>query len=153
MEFGELFHVGMRVPDLDAAMAELGRQMGVTWASAQKRMQAVWLAGSGATELELRFTYSAEGPVHLELLEGLPGSIWDGRETPGPHHLGVWVDDVAATTERLVADGWTLEAASRAPEEGYGAFTYVRSPAGVLVEPVATVVRPTFERWWAGGDL
>ena len=153
MEFGELFHIGMRVSDLDTAMADLGREMGVTWARPQHRAQPVWLPGIGATELDLRFTYSAEGPVHLELLEGPPGSIWDGRQTPGPHHLGVWVDDVAATTEKLVGEGWGLEAASRDPGEGYGAFTYVRSPAGILVEPVASVVRPAFEKWWAGGEL
>ncbi len=153
MDFAMLFHIGMRVADLDASMAELGRDTGVSWARPQHRMQAVWLPEVGQTELDLRFTYSAEGPVRLELLEGPPGSIWDGRLDPGPHHLGVWVDDVAAATEKLMAEGWRLEAASRPPEEGYGVFTYVRSPAGVLVEPVASVVRPAFERWWAGGDL
>jgi catechol 2,3-dioxygenase-like lactoylglutathione lyase family enzyme len=151
-DLGELFHVGIRVADIDKAMDDLAGGGG-GWARPQHRQQPVWLPGTGQTELELRFTYSSGGPVHLELLQGPPGSVWAGDEAPGPHHLGYWVEDVAAITERLVSEGWSLEAASRPPEEGYGAFTYVRSPSGVLVEPVSTVVRPAFEQWWAGGDL
>lgn len=152
-DLGELFHVGIRVPDIEKAMEDLAAGTGGGWAKLQHRQQPVWLPGSGDTELELRFTYSSAGPVRLELLQGPAGSIWAGDDVPGPHHLGYWVEDVAATTELLLDRGWTLEAASRAPEDGYGAFTYVRSPSGVLVEPVSTLVRPAFERWWAGGDL
>lgn len=153
IDSGELFHVGIRVPDIDQAMDELAGEAGRAWAKPQHRQQPVWFPGTGDTELDLRFTYSSEGPVRLELLQGPPGSVWSGADVPGPHHLGYWVEDVAATTERLLSQGWSLEAASRAPEDGYGAFTYVRSPTGVLVEPVSTVVRSAFEQWWAGGDL
>ena len=59
------------------------------------------------------FTYSAEGPQHIELLEGEPGSIWDGRVTPGLHHIGVWSDDVAGETSRLVKEGWTEQRRAR----------------------------------------
>jgi hypothetical protein len=67
--------------------------------------------------------------------------------------MGVWVEDVAATTERLVAMGWTLEIAQVAPDDGYGAFSYVRAPSGFLLEPVSSALKPAFERWWAGGSL
>ena len=59
--------------------------------------------------LQLAVTYSIEGPVHLELLQGPAGSIWDGHDVPGAHHFGYWSDDVGADTESLLADGWTLE--------------------------------------------
>jgi catechol 2,3-dioxygenase-like lactoylglutathione lyase family enzyme len=91
--------------------------------------------------------------VHLELMRGPAGSIWDGDDGPGPHHLGFWSDDVAADTEARLAAGWTLELAAAPPDEGYGRFTYLRSPQGVLVEPVSSASRPRFERWWAGGSL
>lgn len=152
-DFGELFHVGIRVPDIDRAMVDLANGTGTRWATLQHRQQPVWLPDSGSTELDLRFTYSSSGPIHLELLQGPGGSIWDGDTVAGPHHLGYWVDDVAVTTEDLLEQGWSLEAASRDPEEGYGAFTYVRSPSGILVEPVSIAVRPAFEQWWAGGEL
>jgi hypothetical protein len=146
-----LYHVGVRVPDLDAAMDELGKGLGMSWAQIVERDQPVWTPSEGVYAIPLRFTYSCEGPQHVELLQGAPGSLWDGADWPGVHHHGVWVDDVAAETERLLGLGWTLEMAGKAPEDGYGSMTYVRSPQGFLLEPVAAAVRPRFERWWAGG--
>jgi lactoylglutathione lyase len=151
---GRLFHAGVRVANLEAAMASLGRGLGVTWAAVVEREQPVWTPQDGSYSIPLRFTYSCEGPQHVELLQGEPGSIWDGEDAPGVHHMGIWVDDVAEETERLVAQGWTLELAGRSPEEGYGSMTYVRSPdGGFLLEPVTVTARPRFESWWAGDPL
>jgi catechol 2,3-dioxygenase-like lactoylglutathione lyase family enzyme len=148
-----LYHVGVRVPDLEAAMTQLGAGLGVTWAEVVERDQPAWTPTDGAFTVPLRFTYSCEGPQHVELLQGAPGSLWDGADLPGVHHQGIWVDDVAAETERLIAAGWKLEMAQKAPEDGYGSMTYVRSPSGFLLEPVSAAVRPRFERWWAGGPF
>ena len=153
LDHSRLFHIGIRVRDLQEAMAEIGTHAGVTWASVQDRPMSVWLPGTGAAELQLTLTYSVEGPVHLELLQGPKGSIWDGNDAPGAHHFGYWSDDVGADTEALAAVGWTVELAAAAPEDGYGRFTYVRSPSGYLVEPVSIASKPRFERWWAGGSL
>ena len=153
VDYSRCYHQGVRVPDLDAAMDELGSALGITWCSPQTREQAVWLPDEGATTLPLRFTYSAEGPQHVELLEGPPGSIWDGREQPGLHHVGLWSDDVRGETDALLAAGWTLRLAQQAPEAGYGAFTYVQPPSGLLVELVWSAIKPMFDRWFAGGPL
>ena len=67
--------------------------------------------------------------------------------------MGVGSDDVAGETNDLIAAGWTLRLAQRAPDEGYGVFTYVQPPSGLLVELVSTAVQPMFERWFAGGPL
>jgi catechol 2,3-dioxygenase-like lactoylglutathione lyase family enzyme len=150
---GALFHVGVRVPDLETAMNELTEGLGITWADVVERDQPIWTPDGGKSTTPLRFTYSCEGPQHVELLQGAPGSVWDGRDEPGVHHHGIWVDDVGAETERLIAQGWTLEMAGKPPEEGYGSMTYVRSPNGFLLEPVNSAARPRFERWWAGGPL
>ena len=147
------YHIGVRVPNLEVAMAEMGADLGLTWCSVQERQQDVWTPTTGAVKVPLRFTYSAEGPQHLELLEGAPGTIWDGRKQPGIHHTGVWVDDVAAETNALLAKGWTLAAAGRSPEDGFGAFTYVVPPSGLIVELVWSAISPMFDRWFAGGAL
>ena len=89
-----LFHVGVRVPDLEAAMAELTAGLGFTWAQVVERDQALWTPERGQHTVRLRFTYSCEGPQHVELLQGETGSMWDGGDAPGVHHQGVWVDDV-----------------------------------------------------------
>jgi catechol 2,3-dioxygenase-like lactoylglutathione lyase family enzyme len=147
------YHQGVRVPDLDQAMSELGGAMGLRWCEPQAREQAVWIPDEGPSTIPLRFTYSAEGPQHVELLEGAPGSIWDGREQPGLHHVGVWSDNVAADTTAMLAAGWTLRLAQASPEEGYGAFTYVQPPGGLIVEFVWSALEPMFDRWFAGGPL
>lgn len=149
----DVFHIGIRVPELEAAMASLGRSLGLTWAPVVERDQAIWTPDGGAAAVRLRFTYSCAGPQHVELLQGEPGSVWDGADLTGIHHQGVWVPDVAAATRRLIAEGWTLELAGKAPQNGYGSMTYIRSPTGMLLEPVAAAARPRFERWWAGEPL
>ena len=152
-DYQDLFHVGVRVPDLEKAMEDIGEGLRVTWAQVQEREQGVWLPDRGPTTIPLRFVYSAEGPQHVELLQGAPGSIWDGNDFPGVHHMGIWVDDVGKETQRLVDAGWTLEFAQLPPEEGFGVYSYARSPSGFLLEPVWSGLRPMFERWWAGGPL
>ena len=126
LDHSQFFHIGIRVTDIEAAMAEIGKHTGVTWASVQDRPMSVWLPDYRPVVLQLALTYSVEGPVHLELLQGPAGSIWDANDVPGAHHFGYWSDDVSADTESLLADGWTLEMAANAPEDGYGRFTYVR---------------------------
>jgi catechol 2,3-dioxygenase-like lactoylglutathione lyase family enzyme len=153
IDYSKAYHHGVRVPDLDAAMAEVGSALAVSWCEPQDRDQSVWLPETGQTSIPLRFTYSSQGPQHIELLQGGRGSIWDGAEHPGVHHVGVWSDDVAGETRTLVEQGWVVRLAQIDPEQGYGAFTYVQPPSGLLVELVSSAVRPRFERWFAGGSL
>lgn len=146
------FHIGIRVPDIDAAMDELGARLNVTWAESRDVVeQSLWTPDTGLQHHHLRFTYSAEGPQHLELLQGPAGSFWDGNDAPGAHHIGIWVDDVAAETSALVDAGWTLLGAQRDPGdgEGYGVFSYIQPPTGLIVELVDRKVEPSFEQWWS----
>jgi catechol 2,3-dioxygenase-like lactoylglutathione lyase family enzyme len=155
IDYQAIFHIGVRVPDLESAMAELGDSMGVTWAEARDNpAQVIWTPTGGSQELHLKYVYSAEGPQHIELLEGPPGSFWDGRVQPGAHHVGIWADDVRGETDALVAAGWELVGAHRDPAdgEGYGVFTYVRPPSGLIVELVDRAVLPMFEQWWSAGS-
>ena len=152
--YADCYHQGVRVPSLEPAMEELGAALGLTWCEPQKRDQAVWIPDRGQMTIPLRFTYSAEGPQHVELLEGAPGSIWDGRDAPGLHHVGLWSEDVVRDTEAYVARGWTVLLGQRPPEDGYGAYAYVQPPdSAMLVELVTAAAQPRFEQWWAGGRL
>ena len=73
---------------------------------------------------------------------------------PGVHHVGLWVDDVAAATREAVVAGWVCLLAQVSPDEGYGTYTYVQPPgSAMLVEYVSSAARPRFEQWWAGGTL
>jgi catechol 2,3-dioxygenase-like lactoylglutathione lyase family enzyme len=149
IDYQNLFHVGVRVPDLAAAATELGEGLGVTWAEVREsEAQQLWTPKHGAQEHRLKYTYSTEGPQHIELLEGAAGSLWDGNDRPGAHHVGIWVDDVGGETERLVESGWTLVGAHRSPADRYGIFSYLQPPGALIVELVDRAVLPHFETWW-----
>ncbi len=153
IDLRDTFHLGVRVADLDTATRDLGDALGITWAEPRASdSQPIWTPSAGAQEVRLRYTYSAEGPQHVELLDGAPGTFWDGHDQPGAHHTGVWVDDVAAETERLIALGWRLVAAYQPPDDGYGFFSYVQPPSGLIVELVDRALLPHFEAWWAAAD-
>jgi catechol 2,3-dioxygenase-like lactoylglutathione lyase family enzyme len=127
IDFQQIFHIGVRVADLDTAMRELGDSLGLTWAEARDNpAQTLWTPEHGLQHLH-------------------------GRANSGAHHVGVWVDSVTDETDRLVAAGWTLVGARADPAEGngYGVFSYVQPPSGLIVELVDRAVLPYFESWWS----
>jgi lactoylglutathione lyase len=149
IDFQRLFHTGVRVADLDQAMAELGPVLGVTWAEPREGEQRLWTPSGGRQTAGLRFTYSVEGPQHIELLEGEPRSPWAAGGEPGVHHVGVWVDDLPAEARRLVASGWDVVAAQAPPVDGFGLYAYLAPPSGLLVELVDVAIEPHFQAWWS----
>ncbi len=147
----EMFHVGHLVPSLEAAMAELGASLGLRWTDVVYRdQQPVWTPAEGLRHVPLKFCYSMAGPQRLELIEGPEGTPWYYGDTQNLHHAGVWAD-VPALTDELVGRGWTLVCAQKAPEDGYGSFSYVRSPSGFLLEPVAYQNKERMQRWFDTG--
>ena len=150
----EIFHIGIRVPNIYQAMEEMGESLNLTWAKVvESPGQRIWTPQHGQQEVPLKFVYWCEGPQHLELLEGAKGSFWDGSEDSGVHHLGVWVDDVKGETERLLGLGWDLLGSAKSPEEGYASMAYLAPPSGTIVELVTSANKPRFERWYAGGSF
>ena len=148
----EIFHVGIRVPNIYKAMEEIGEALNLTWTQVVENPgQRIWTPEDGQQEVPLKFVYSCEGPQHLELLEGAKGSFWDGSEDSGIHHLGVWVDDVKTETERLLTLGWNLLGSAKSPKEGYASMAYLAPLSGTIVELVTSANKPRFERWYAGG--
>ena len=146
IDFKEIFHIGIRVPNIEAAMEEMGESLNVTWAElVENPSQGLWTPDDGQQNISLKFVYSCEGDQHLELLEGQSGSFWDGNENPGVHHFGVWVDDVKAETERLLGLDWELLGAAKSPAEGFGNMTYLAPSNGTILELVASINKPRFE--------
>ena len=150
----DIFHVGIRVPNIHQAMEEFGDSLGLTWTEVvESSGQRLWTPENGQQEVPLKFVYSREGPQHLELLEGEKGSFWDGSEDSGVHHVGIWVDDVQSETDRLISLGWDLLGSARPPEEGYASMSYLSPPSGTIVELVTSANKARFDRWYAGGPF
>ncbi|WP_420614165.1 VOC family protein [Candidatus Spongiisocius sp.] len=144
-------HTALAVPDLETAMSFYGDALGLTWARPQQRAISIRVAAGDLTT-EIRFTYSRQGPPHLELIEGAAGTVW--APVSGLHHIGLWSHRLEIDAARLQHRGMSLEVAglSRSGRQPSG-FTYHRSAHGLRVELVDTASQPAFERWFAGGDL
>jgi len=151
IDYQRLFHTGFIVGDLREGMDRYGASMGVTWAAPRViEAMRLWRPSGEFEQLRLEYVYSAEGPQHIELLRGSAGSYYDPATEHG-FHVGVWVDDVGAETEGLLARGWAIRAAGAGPEDGYGNFSYLAPPnGGMVVELVSQALLPGFEAWWAG---
>jgi len=147
------YHFGLVVSDFDAALEELGTNLGLTWASTQRRTFEV-RQPNGIVRADFRVTYSITGPPHYEVIEATPGTIWSESGT-GVHHLGFWSDDLVGDSERLSDAGYVWEGTYHNPETArpFG-FTYHRLPTtGLRVELVDRGRKAAFDQWMAGGDF
>jgi hypothetical protein len=101
----DLFHTGIVVDDLEAAKLEFGRLFAVTWLEGGGRV--AMQTAEGRSTVETRYAVSAEGPHHLELVQSVPGTLYTANGSQRAHHVGYWVDDVAAVSQALSASGLT----------------------------------------------
>lgn len=122
-------HVGVAVPDLEAAIAlyrdVLGMPLLAREAVPSEGCEVAFL-GAGTSHVELLRPLDATGAVarHLE------------RRGPGIHHLAVRVDDLEAALASARARG--LEVLGEGARPGAGgarvAFLHPRAGGGVLIE-------------------
>jgi methylmalonyl-CoA epimerase len=122
-------HVGIAVPDLDAARRVfeglLGMRVVAEEAVPEQRVRVLKLDVGGG-DLELLQSTDPEGPV----------GKFVAKRGAGIHHVTVRVADLAATLAALAAAG--VELIDRTPRVGAGgvkiAFLHPRSTAGILIE-------------------
>jgi hypothetical protein len=145
-EIGPHYHSAFVVPDLEAAMESFGTALGLTWTAVRDGQREIHLPAS-VHEVRVRVAFSIQGPPYVELIERVPGSIWDPS---GPHHVGVWVDDVAAASARLEAEGLSRAAHMCWPDGARWRIAYHHAPGGGYVELVDERVRPELEARLAG---
>ncbi|WP_327195261.1 VOC family protein [Sphingomonas sp. LH128] len=138
----------MIVEDIHRSMDELGRGLGVNWCPVRKfDPLRVWLPDAGWSEAHLTVTYSRQGPIHIELIQMVPGGAYEALRAVSPAHVGAWVDDVGAEVEALLAEGWRLIAAGASPKHRYGQMAYMARGDGPVLELVGEPIRPMIEEW------
>ena len=131
IELTDVDHVGIAVPDLEAAVAEYRRLLGVE-PSHRERVE-----DQGVEEVLFPV-----GSSFIQLLGALGPDTPVGRALatrgPGVHHVAYRVTDVRAALEHLRAEGARL--IDESPRPGSRgtliAFVHPRSIGGVLVELV-----------------
>lgn len=145
VDLASITYMSVVVDDLDRAMLRNSAAFGLTWAQPWTGPIHTIVGGAEATST-VTFTYSCQGPPHLELIQAVPGTVW--QPGPGLHHVGVSVDDVGVAAASLEANGFMMEVF--AADSGWA---YVRSPVGLRIELVDRASQPGFDRWLAGGNL
>jgi catechol 2,3-dioxygenase-like lactoylglutathione lyase family enzyme len=109
-----IWHIGIAVPDLEKGKQELGEVFGLRWRPARVRKLTLADAAGQEYEVECHVAFS--------------GTPLDMPEAGGVHHIGYWVDDLAAEAKRLDALGYSAYATA-------GTTPLLnRGPAGILVE-------------------
>ena len=146
------FHIGVVVANLEEAMGLYSAGTGLIWHSVQS-MDVELLVEGRVTPMSVRFNYSVEGPVQLELCEGPIGSFWDAGAYGGIQHIGYWTEDLLGDLDTLADAGWTIRCTGADPDGGPTGFSYLMGPDKQLIELVDVAMRPQFDRWYAGGNF
>ena len=144
----DVFHVGLVVADIELAMKAIGENLGIAWAPVQNRTQRVRTGAGEVREEPIVFTYSSDGPPHVELIQSTPESVWQVTPEGCLHHIGAFADDVTVAP----GPGISLEFGGGRGEKPAG-FAYYVSAGGFRVELVDGSRREQFQEWFAGGNL
>jgi methylmalonyl-CoA/ethylmalonyl-CoA epimerase len=131
IELTDIDHVGIAVPDLEAAVDEYRRLLGVEPSHRER-------VGDQGVE-EVLF---AVGSSYVQLLGAVGPDTTVGRflatHGPGMHHVAYRVDDIEAALDHLRAEGAGLidEHPRPGSRDTLIAFVHPSSMGGVLVELV-----------------
>src|ERR1700722_8619337 len=107
---GSIWHIGIAVPDLEKGKKELGEVFGLRWRPARVRKLTLADAAGQTYEVECHVVFSLGGPFAVEVWQAIPGTPLDVPEGGAVHHIGYWVDDLAAEAKRLDALGYPRSA-------------------------------------------
>jgi hypothetical protein len=148
MEFAlrpeDLYHTGIVVPDLDAAMARLTALAGYRWITPLS-YTLPFRTATGTRELTSTIVYSVQSP-HLELLQEVPESPWTAAPGNSVHHLGYFTDNLAETGRMLERNGFTFEmtadVAQPSAESDLALFAYYVDAFGTRIEIVDRALFP-----------
>ena len=139
------YHVGIVVPDIAAAQAQLTEFIGVTWGPVLRLEATDYRDGSGRDlVLPTAMCYSVEQPC-LELIEELPGSIWVRNDHSNLHHIGFWSRNLAGDSTALTGSGCPMQLCGRAGDHAPVSFAYHRTDLGVRIEIVDSAMSDAME--------
>jgi hypothetical protein len=138
------YHIGISTTDVDGVMAALASVLRLTWVPLPR--PPIWhYTPDGPVRPSPRVEYSAQGPLHLELLQAQAGTVYDPIQGTHIHHLGYWTDDFARDLAAAQGDGWALEASMRDEHGRPATFCYIIRPGRMRIELVDSARRPEFE--------
>jgi hypothetical protein len=140
------FHAGVVTDDFDATLNELTAVFGYEW-SAEVATSIPVLLPEGDAVVELRLVYSRATP-RVEIVQSIPGTVWQPAAGSGIHHLGYWSDGVRADCDELQERGYMFEAAGKG-QDGTPVWAYLGREGSPRIELVSRALQPGLEMLWA----
>jgi hypothetical protein len=129
----DLYHTGIIVADVEAAMQELTDVAGYRWMKPVTHPVPIWTP-AGESTVTITMVYSHD-EHRLELIQEIPGTTWVRSPGSAIHHIGYFVDDVAAASAALTASGLPVEACAGMQPDGRPAgFAYHLTADGIRIE-------------------
>lgn len=97
----KLDHVGIVVPDVDAAMKTLSANLGVTWAGVYTPVLRVRSENRGRHEIRHRIAVTEQRPF-LEVIQSVPDSPWAlTGDRIVLHHIAYFADDLGVDSAAI----------------------------------------------------
>jgi catechol 2,3-dioxygenase-like lactoylglutathione lyase family enzyme len=144
---GQLYHVGIVVPDVELAKAHFTDLLGITWGPVVETEGLPVREGDGAERIVPNtLCYSTE-PPYVELVQEVPGTVWECNEHSNLHHIGVWTDALPADSATYTELRCPLQLCGRDDDGALVQFAYHRDPLGVRIELVDLAMKPMMEEF------
>ena len=136
----DLYHTGIVVPDLDAAMAAADRAGRLPVDQPAELHAAVpYRDGNPRTDLHHRLLRAE--PAHRTRQRG-PRHPWTAAPGNAVHHLGYFTDSLVESARMLESNGFALEMTGDAPGEELSLFAYYIDSFGTRIEIVDRALFP-----------
>ena len=144
-------HIGFLVHDLDAAIDRVGRTLRLRFLDPMLAEIPILEEGKATTTMQLRVSWSSEGPPHVELIEAQGEGLYSKAKGEGFHHLGTWEDDFDALFARLDGDRIFTEAVQRHPDRSViASYTVPDNLYGLRLEFISGARRGEIDSWLRG---
>jgi hypothetical protein len=142
----EYFHVGIVVPNLEAAQQRLSELLGVEWGPVMVNVIDVRDGQGVERVVPNKICYSTASP-YLELIEEVPGTPWVCNEHSNLHHIGVFSTALVEESGRFSGVQCPLELTDGRGDEPPVMWAYHRDALGVRIEIVNEQLRPAMEQF------
>jgi hypothetical protein len=146
MSVHELFHVGVVVPDLDAARTRLTELVGAQWGPVLDNDIEIRDEHGNDRVVPNRICYSTEAP-YFELIQEVSNTPWVCNEHSNLHHVGFFSDALAADSDGLRAAACPLEILDGHGSAPPARFAYHRDALGIRIELVSADLRELMEHY------
>lgn len=141
------FHVGVIVADLEKAMDDYSRILGLTFAD-PAHVHIPFLSDPDTHPHDVHVTFSEDGPPYYELIEANGAGIFSAGQENRILYVGMYEPDIEARMRTLEEQGIGIDAVARFEENGPPDWIITKADLlGIRLEYVDSQDRPRIDRW------